>query len=108
MHQRLSHESRELSFRRLGKKTKWNSICTASWKRYDTLPPSVRLIFEELPEMLDETYARDINKTNREHAYRLFQSSFQCLTVILRPLYVDVNHEDLCKLINLMNLQKSS
>lgn len=104
MHQRLSHESRELSFRRLGKKTKWSSICTASWKRYDTLPPSVRLIFEELPEMLDETYARDINKTNREHAYRLFQ----CLTVILRPLYVDVNREDLCKLINLMNLQKSS
>ena len=52
------------------------------------LPPSVRGILEELPETLDETYARvsrDINKANREHACRLLQ----CLTVALRPLRVE-------------------
>ena len=52
------------------------------------LPPSLRGILEELPETLDETYARvlrDINKANREHACRLLQ----CLTVALRPLRVE-------------------
>jgi len=52
------------------------------------LPPSVRGILDELPETLDETYARiltDINKANREHARRLLH----CLTVAIRPLRVD-------------------
>jgi ankyrin repeat protein len=48
---------------------------------------SVRGILQELPESLDETYARilrEISKENREHAYRLLQ----CLTVATRPLRV--------------------
>jgi hypothetical protein len=52
------------------------------------LPPSLRRILEELPETLDETYARvlrEINKANREHARRLLQ----CLTVASRPLRVE-------------------
>ena len=52
------------------------------------LAPSVRKVLEELPETLDETYEqvlRDINKPNREHAFRLLQ----CLAVALRPLRVD-------------------
>jgi len=45
-------------------------------------------ILEELPESLDETYERilrEINRANREHAYRLLQ----CLTVAVRPLRVE-------------------
>jgi ankyrin repeat protein len=52
------------------------------------LPPSVRGILDEMPETLDETYARvlnGINKANREHARRLLQ----CLTVALQPLRVE-------------------
>jgi hypothetical protein len=52
------------------------------------LPPSVRVILDELPETLDETYERvlrDINKANREHALRLLH----CLTVAIRPLRVE-------------------
>jgi hypothetical protein len=52
------------------------------------LPPSVRIILDELPETLDETYERilrDINKANREHALRLLH----CLTVAIRPLRVE-------------------
>jgi ankyrin repeat protein len=48
----------------------------------------VRVIFEALPDTLDETYERvlrEINKANREHARRLLQ----CLTVALRPLRVE-------------------
>jgi ankyrin repeat protein len=44
-------------------------------------------MLEELPETLDETYERilrNINKANRDHAYRLLQ----CLTVAVRPLRV--------------------
>jgi hypothetical protein len=44
-------------------------------------------MLKELPETLDETYERilrDINKANRDHAYRLLQ----CLTVAVRPLRV--------------------
>ena len=51
------------------------------------LPPSVRGVLDELPETLDETYERvlrEINKANREHAYRLLH----CLTVAMRPLRV--------------------
>jgi len=51
-------------------------------------PSSVRCILAELPESLDETYERilqQIPKSNREHAHRLLQ----CLTVAIRPLYVD-------------------
>ena len=51
------------------------------------LAPRVRHMLEELPETLDETYERilkDINKANRDHAYRLLQ----CLTVAVRPLRV--------------------
>src|SRR5712671_985427 len=51
------------------------------------LAPRVRHMLKELPETLDETYERilkDINKANRDHAYRLLQ----CLTVAVRPLRV--------------------
>jgi ankyrin repeat protein len=52
------------------------------------LPSSVKGILDELPESLDETYERvlrNINKANREHARRLLQ----CITVAVRPLYVE-------------------
>jgi ankyrin repeat protein len=52
------------------------------------LAPSVRRILDELPETLDETYERilhEIPKSNRVHAHRLLQ----CLTVAVRPLYVE-------------------
>ena len=48
----------------------------------------MRVILEELPETLDETYERvlrDINKVNREYARRLLH----CLTVASRPLRVE-------------------
>src|SRR6266576_769778 len=51
------------------------------------LAPRVRHMLKELPETLDEIYERilrDINKANRDHAYRLLQ----CLTVAVRPLRV--------------------
>ena len=50
-------------------------------------PSSVRLILEELPESLDETYERilrEIRKPNRGHAHRLIQ----CLVAAVRPLRV--------------------
>jgi hypothetical protein len=52
------------------------------------LPPSVRVILDDLPDSLDETYERvlkDINKANQKHAIRLLH----CLTVAIRPLRVD-------------------
>ena len=51
------------------------------------LPSSVRLILEELPESLDETYERilrEIRKPNQGHAHRLLQ----CLVAAVRPLRV--------------------
>ena len=45
-------------------------------------------ILDGLPESLDETYERvlkSINKANRDHALRLLQ----CVTVAVRPLYVE-------------------
>ena len=48
----------------------------------------MRVILEELPETLDETYERvlrDINKANRGYACRLLQ----CLTVASRPLRIE-------------------
>ena len=50
-------------------------------------PSSVRLILEELPESLDETYERilrEIRKPNQGHAHRLMQ----CLVAAVRPLRV--------------------
>ena len=50
-------------------------------------PPSVRLILEELPESLDETYERilrEIRKPNQGYAHRLMQ----CLVAAVRPLRV--------------------
>ena len=50
-------------------------------------PPSVRLILEELPESLDETYERilrEIRKPNQGYAHRLMQ----CLVAAARPLRV--------------------
>ena len=52
------------------------------------LPSSVRLILEELPESLDETYERilkEIRKPNQGHAHRLLQ----CLVAAVRPLRVE-------------------
>ena len=54
----------------------------------------MRVILDELPESLDETYERilrNINKANRGHALRLLQ----CLTAALRPLRV----EDLAEIL---------
>ncbi|KAH9053687.1 hypothetical protein EDB87DRAFT_1690062 [Lactarius vividus] len=51
-------------------------------------PASVFNILKQLPKSLDETYERilrEINRANREHAYRLLQ----CLTVAVRPLRVE-------------------
>ena len=51
------------------------------------LPSSVRHTLEQLPESLDETYARilmDIKKANQGQAYRMLQ----CLAVAIRPLSV--------------------
>ena len=51
-------------------------------------PSSVRLILEELPESLDETYERilrEIRKPNQGHAHRLLQ----CLVAAARPLRVE-------------------
>ena len=51
-------------------------------------PSSVRLILEELPESLDETYERilrEIRKPNQNHAHRLMQ----CLVAAVRPLRVE-------------------
>ena len=53
-----------------------------------TFPANLRRTLEELPKSLDETYKRilkEINNTNREHAYRLLQ----CLAVASRPLKVE-------------------
>ena len=50
-------------------------------------PSSIRLILEELPESLDETYERilrEIRKPNQGHAHRLLQ----CLVAAVRPLRV--------------------
>ncbi|KAH9011723.1 ankyrin repeat-containing domain protein, partial [Lactarius deliciosus] len=51
------------------------------------LPQNVPHILRQLPETLDETYARvlkEIGKTNQHYAHRLLQ----CLTVARRPLRV--------------------
>ena len=51
-------------------------------------PSNLRHALMELPKSLDETYKRvlkDINKANREHAYRLLQ----CLVEACRPLRVE-------------------
>ena len=53
-----------------------------------SFPTNLRRILDELPESLDETYERilkQINNSNREHAYRLLQ----CLAVAIRPLCVE-------------------
>ena len=53
-----------------------------------SFPANLRRILDELPKSLDETYERilkNINNSNREHAYRLLQ----CLTVAIRPLRVE-------------------
>ena len=52
------------------------------------LPWAVRRTLEELPESLDETYARilkEIKTPNREYACRLLQ----CLVAAIRPLHVE-------------------
>jgi hypothetical protein len=51
-------------------------------------PPSLREALQELPETLDLTYERvllEIIPRNRGYAYRLLQ----CLTVAVRPLWVE-------------------
>ena len=52
------------------------------------LPGRIRRTLDELPETLDETYARtlkEIDKKNWEYAHRLFQ----CVAAASRPLRVD-------------------
>ncbi|KAH9170950.1 hypothetical protein EDB89DRAFT_2243816 [Lactarius sanguifluus] len=51
-------------------------------------PANIRQTLRELPETLDETYARvlrDINRAHRAHAHRMMQ----CLVVAIRPLCVE-------------------
>jgi len=51
-------------------------------------PPSVRRILDELPESIDWTYERilrEIKKSNRDDAHRIFQ----CLVGAVRPLRVE-------------------
>ena len=51
-------------------------------------PANIRSTLDELPETLDETYARvlrDISKSNQAHAHRMLQ----CLMVAIRPLGVE-------------------
>ncbi|KAN0130287.1 hypothetical protein V8E53_011910 [Lactarius tabidus] len=51
-------------------------------------PANIRSTLDELPETLDETYARvlrDISKSNQAHAHRMLQ----CLMVAVRPLRVE-------------------
>ena len=71
-----------------------------------SFPSSVKLILEELPESLDETYERilrEIRKPNQGHAHRLMQ----CLVAAVRPLQIqefaeilafDFNAEEIPKL----------
>ena len=52
------------------------------------IPGRIRRALDELPETLDETYARsleDIDEQNREYAHRLFQ----CVAAASRPLHVN-------------------
>jgi ankyrin repeat protein len=52
------------------------------------IPGRIRRALDELPETLDETYARsldEIEEQNWEYAHRLFQ----CVAVASRPLYVN-------------------
>ena len=53
-----------------------------------TFPRNLRLVLEELPKSLDETYERmlkGISEGHQEYARRLLH----CLTVAIRPLYVE-------------------
>ena len=53
-----------------------------------TFPASIRIILDDLPKGLDETYGHtllQIDEEKREYAQRLFQ----CLTVSIRPLCVE-------------------
>ena len=68
-------------------------------------PSSVRLILEELPESLDETYERilrEIRKPNQGHAHRLLQ----CLVAAVRPLRVEELAEVLAFDFNLEGIPK--
>ena len=70
------------------------------------LAPSVRRILDELPDILDETYSRvlrEIAKENRDHAYRLLQ----CLTVAVRPLFVEELAEVLAVNVSAGGFQQS-
>jgi hypothetical protein len=52
------------------------------------IPARIRRTLNELPETLDETYARalkEIDKPNWEYAHRLFQ----CVTATSRPFRVE-------------------
>ncbi|KAH9005380.1 ankyrin repeat-containing domain protein [Lactarius hatsudake] len=52
------------------------------------LPQNIPRVLSQLPDTLDETYARvlkEIGKTNQKYAHRLLQ----CLTMAMRPLRVE-------------------
>jgi hypothetical protein len=62
-------------------------FCQLEYLR-DCLPQRIRRALDELPETLDETYTRTlqrISKARQEHACRLFQ----CVAVASRPLRVE-------------------
>ncbi|KAH9958713.1 hypothetical protein BC827DRAFT_1361799, partial [Russula dissimulans] len=87
---RWKNEDKDLVIKTLSEKAdgmyRWVS-CMFETLRW-CLPPSIRSILAELPEVLDKTYERvlkEIQKPNRDHAHRLFQ----CLVVAIRPLRVE-------------------
>jgi ankyrin repeat protein len=54
----------------------------------DCFPVNIRRTLDQLPKSLDETYVRvlsQIPEVNQAHAHRMLQ----CLTVAVRPLYVE-------------------
>jgi hypothetical protein len=65
-------------------------------------PPSVRRVIEEVPESLDETYERNDQKSNQEHAYRMLQ----CLAAAVRPLRVEELAEVLAFAFNAEGIPK--
>src|SRR5580698_8401913 len=71
---------------KLSNRFRW-TFCQLEILRH-CLPWAVRHTLEELPESLDETYARilkEIKTPNRDYAYRLLQ----CLVAAIRPLRME-------------------
>lgn len=62
-------------------------FCQLDWLRR-CLPQRIRCALDELPETLDETYERTLQRID-EVNWRLAHRLFQCVAVALRPLRVE-------------------